>query len=155
MPSSPEPGARRLLGLKQAQMRLARAAALVQRQQALDCRDQADALRSQAEQMVDRAVPLPEAGLSRTTLYDRLRTLAVARAHALELQHRAGELEAQAQACDTQRTALQEQALAHQRKHSKLDCWHQRERQMHTQQRLRRQHHHLLEDISCRPPQPR
>ena len=81
MRSSTDRNASRLLELKVAQVRMARAAAIEQERQGAHRRRQADALRRQALETVERAIPLPEQGLTRTTLYDRLRTLAVARAH--------------------------------------------------------------------------
>lgn len=154
MRSSTDRNASRLLELKVAQVRMARAAAIEQERQGAHRRHQADALRRQALETVERAIPLPEQGLTRTTLYDRLRTLAVARAHALELQQTAGELEGEASACAEQAQELTRQARAHQRKQSKLDHWQQRERQAQARQRQQRQYQHQLEDVSCRSRHP-
>lgn len=155
MRSHADRGVHRLLTLKEAQMRMARSAALAQAQHALDKRNEAAALREQAHVAVDGAVPLPEQGLTRIGLYDRLRTLAVARAHALEMEQSAGELEVQATACDTQQRAFQTQALEHQRKQSKLDHWHRLHNQAQARVRLQRQQQQHVEDMSCRPPQRR
>ncbi|MGE6332976.1 hypothetical protein [Stenotrophomonas sp. NPDC077659] len=147
--------AHRLLALKAAQMHLARAAAATQAQQGAAQRCEAEALRAQAEDTVAQAIPLPEPGLSRSALYDRLRTLAVARAHALELQQAAGDLDTQAAACEERAQASRQQARAHQRKQSKLDHWQQQQRRAQARRHHQRQYQHHLEDVSCRFPPPR
>jgi len=152
MPSHDERSTRRLLTLKDAQMRMARAGAQAQARHAQQQRHEAAELREQAQTTVDQAVLPPEQGLSRVDLYDRLRALAVARAHAMELEQSAGELDQQAQQCDAQQQALQQQAQQHHRKKTKLDHWHRLYRQTQVQTRLRRQQQQNVEDLTCRPP---
>lgn len=145
----------RLLSLKDAQMRMARADAQAQARHALHHRSESTVLREQARATVDQSVLLPEPGLSRTDLYDRLRALAVARAHAMELELSAGELDQQAQRRDAQQQVLQHQAQQHQRKRTKLDHWHRHHCQAQAQLRLRRLQQQHLEDMTCRTPLPR
>lgn len=155
MPSPADHGAKRLLGLKEAQMRIARSGALAQARHAREQRDEALQLRQQAEQTLQAALPKPEQGLSRSALYDRLRALAVARAHALEVEQAAIELDGRAAACDAREQALQRQALQHQRKKSKLEHWHQLRSREQARVRQQRQQQNQTEDLTCRRRLPR
>lgn len=147
-------GVHRLVQLKRTQAALAKAGAAEQARQAHDKRAEANALRQQGIAVVEGALLLPEQGLTRGALFDRLRTLAVARAHAMELEHAATELEQQASYCQGVQRELARQALAHQRKHDKLEHWRMRAsqaRSVHMQ--LHQQQH--VQEMTCRPRRPR
>ena len=84
----------RLTKLKQAQRQLSLLSAQAQQRAAVQRREEAAALRASAEQTLHLATLQPENGLTRSLLFDRLRVLAVARAHALETGHAASDREA-------------------------------------------------------------
>lgn len=150
MRSHPENASRRLLTLKHAQQALAHAAAQAELQDAQTKRADAQRLRDDAAATVDAAMPSPEGGLTRSMLYDRLRTLAVARAHALETIHAAMELEENAGQCETRARELKAIALVHQRKYAKLDVWQSRHRCERARNRERRYRNQQQEDLACR-----
>ncbi|MEI2260070.1 hypothetical protein OHC51_03675 [Stenotrophomonas indicatrix] len=136
-------------------MQLVLSSARRQRDQASQAREQALAFREQGQQVIAEAMLLPEQSLTRGALYDRLRSLAVARAHALELQHAAGELNLQAGTCDEREREFCQQAAAHQRKKSKLEYWNGDARVQRVAAQQRRQQRHLMQEMICRLKQAR
>lgn len=150
MPSPSEANGRRLVKLKQAQQQMARVQAQAQRRDAEGKRDEASQLRLQAAQAVQLALPQPEQGLTLAALYTRLRSLAVARAHAVEVGLAVDELEAEAAACDAREHALQCVAAKHQRKQARFEHWQQACGRLRSRCRLRRQELQQQEDFPCR-----
>jgi len=150
MPSPNEANGKRLIKLKQAQQQMARLQAQAMRRDAEGKRDEAGQLRLQAAQTVRLALPQPEHGLTLATLYTRLRSLAVARAHAVEVGLAAAELESDAAACDAREQAQRCVAVTHQRKQVGLEHWQQVYGLEQSRCRLRRQELQQQEDFSCR-----
>ncbi|GAB3067090.1 hypothetical protein [Stenotrophomonas tumulicola] len=150
MPSPNEANGRRLIKLKQVQQQMARVQAQAQRRDADGKRDEANQLRLQAVQTVQLALPQPEQGLTLAALYTRLRSLAVARAHAVEVGLAAAELEAEAVACDAHEQALRAVAAKHQRKQARFEHWQQVRGRLQSRCRLRRQELQQQEDFPCR-----
>ena len=145
----------RMARLKAVQAQLARSAALVQQQAADARRQEALDLRLSAEETLAGALLPPEQGLTRSTLFDRLRSVAVARAHALESSHAAGELETRAAELQTVAAGHQATAQAHQRKQRKLEHWHARRSEESRRSRERRRHLQELEEFPCHCRSPR
>lgn len=145
----------RLTKLKQAQRQLALMSAQAQQRAAVQRREEAAALRASAEQTLQLATLQPEDGLTRSLLFDRLRVLAVARAHALETGHAAGDREAEAERCDAAERVQRERAALQHRKQKKLEHWHARQRQATNRLRESRLHTQTLDEIACRRRSPR
>lgn len=124
----------------------------------LDARDkagQAAALLERAKGLRDgvgdgAALQIEEHGLTRATLFDRLRMLAVARAHAIETRRHAATLEASATALQEEEAELRRQAAQHQRKHHKLATWVELTETRRRRLRERRIEQLTQEDYACR-----
>ena len=145
----------RLVKLKQAQRQLSLLSAQAQQRAAAARREEAAALRASAEQALDRALLQPEAGLSRSLLFDRLRVLAVARAHALETGHAAGDLEADATRCEAEEAGQRQHAALQYRKQKKLEHWHVQHHRQASRLRELRIYTQQLDEIACRRRSPR
>lgn len=146
---------RQLLKLKQAQRQLSLLSAQAQHKIAAARREEASALRASASETLGRALLQPETGLSRSLLFDRLRILAVARAHALEAGHSAGDLDADAARCDTEEAAQRQRAALQCRKQKKLEHWHHRQRREASRRRELRLYTQELDELTCRRRSPR
>jgi len=155
MTSRADRHAPRLIRVKQAQARTALSAAQAQRAIAAARQDEADALRRSAQSTLDTVQLMPEQGLSRSDLYDRLRSVAVARAFALESTHVASELDAEVRQLEAGAEAFRQSAAAHQRKERKLEHWHGLRRAQIRRQRERQRHHQEQEDFPCHRRSPR
>lgn len=142
--------ARRLLRLKQTQTLLARADADAAQQLATRQREEAAALRDMAAQAVDAARPKAETGLSLAMLQQRLRTLAVARAYAMENALAAADLETRAVQNEEQGRMHLARATRHHRKERKLGAWQERVVKTQERQRQRRQYQNHTEEFQCR-----
>ena len=140
----------RLVQLKKAQRQLSLLSAQAQHAAASARREEADALRNAAEQALHRAILQPESGLSRSALFDRLRVLAVARAHALESGHAATDLETDAARCDAEGAGQRQRAAVQYRKQKKIEHWHAHYRRQASRLRELRLHTQQLDEISCR-----
>lgn len=149
MTSRAERHAPRLMRVKHAQARIALAAAQAQHAVAAARQAEAEALRSSAQGTLDNAQLVPEQGLSRSDLYDRLRSVAVARAHALESTHVAGELEAEVRQLETAAEGSRQTAAQHHHKEKKLQHWHALRSAQSRQRRERRRHTQEQEDFAC------
>jgi len=138
-----------MVRFKQAQMQMALSAAQGQKQAADARHAEANGLRQSAAETLAGALMQPEQGLSRSLLFDRLRSVAVARAHALEVGHAAGELEAQARLLQQQENELRQVATAHHRKQQKLEKWQSMRVAEATRHRERRRHMQEQEEFPC------
>jgi len=144
-----------LVRLKQAQRQLSLLSAQSQQRAAAAHRDEAAALRASAELALERAILQPEAGLSRSLLFDRLRILAVARAHALETGHAANDLEADAIRCEAEEAGQRQRAALQYRKQKKLEHWHRSRNREERRLLESRRHTQQLDEIACRRRSPR
>ncbi len=147
---SAERRATHLLQMKRLQVRLRSLACTAATTQAQQLHAEAESLRTSARTTVQASIPLPEQGLGRAALFERLRLLAVARAHALELTQRASELDQQARAHDATAQDHRRAAGLSQRKANKLEHWQQRQRRLQQRRRDHRHHLELLEEAACR-----
>lgn len=141
---------RQLVKLKQAQRQLSLLSAQAQQQAAAARREEAEGLRASARRTLDCAVLQPETGLSRSLLFDRLRVLAVARAHALEAGHAAGDLDADAAQCEAEEAQQRQRAALQFRKQKKLEHWHHRQRREASRRRELRLYTQQLDELTCR-----
>ncbi len=139
-----------LVKLKQAQQQLALLAAQAQHRAAAARREEAVALRASAEASLDHAALQPEPGLSRSALFDRLRVLAVARAHALETGHAASDLDAEAAECEALETEQRQRAAAQLRKQKKIEHLQSGQRRETARRRETRLYTQQLDEITCR-----
>ncbi|MEN5426493.1 hypothetical protein ABE522_09055 [Stenotrophomonas pennii] len=155
MNSPAELRGRQLVRLKQAQRQLSLLSAQSQQQAAAARREEAAGLRASASETLDRAVLQPETGLSRSLLFDRLRILAVARAHALETGHAAGDLEADAAQCEAAEVQQRQRAALQFRKQKKLEHWHHRQHREASRRRELRLYTLQLDELTCRRRSPR
>lgn len=155
MHSHAEPAARRIARLKQAQQQMQLASAQRQQRQAQAKRADAEQLRASAAQTVAGAQLQPEQDITRQGLYDRLRVLAVARAHAQESTLAAGQLDSEAAECEAAEQQLRVSAQAHQRKQAKLVQWGMRQRRQALRQQDRQQQQQQIEEILCHRLYPR
>jgi len=138
-----------MLRLKQAQAQLALASAH-DRQQAAQARSvEAEWLRRSAADTLEQALMQPEQGLTRNALFDRLRAVAVSRAHALEARHAASELEHRARQLQQQNVELLALASACQRKQQKLEHWQSRRIAEAARRRERHRQIQEQEDFPC------
>ena len=142
--------ARRVCELKrrQAASALAGARELASQRQAR--LDEARSLREDSQQALVDAMPMEEQGLTRRALYDRLRTLAVARAHALESGHHATSLEAAAADCHEAERAQRHRAAVHEGKRRKIDEWLRRATRERLQRLEQRNEQEVQEEYACR-----
>lgn len=141
---------KQLVRLKQAQRQLSLLSAQAQQRAAAARREEATALRASAQQALDRAVLQPETDLSRSTLFDRLRGVAVVRAHALESGHAAGDLDADAAQFDAHEAEQRQRAALQLRKQKKLEHWQTDQRRDSRRRRELRLHTQQLDEILCR-----
>lgn len=112
-------------------------------------RAQARQLQAQALQMLDQGALCEEHGLQRQQLFDRLRTLAVARAHALDAQQQAGQqLQRAAQMLDQARQ-LQAQSRGQQGRARCLAAVQDRLHRQQQRERGRRQERQAQEEHAC------
>lgn len=150
MPSHREAGVRALLHLKQHQWRTGVHQANLQRDQAQSQRQEAKRLRQEARQALAEADYVPEWGLARAQLYERLRQVAVARAHGLETGLQARQLDQDATKLEQAATQLRQTAASCQRKHEQIQRWTALKTQQHRRRQAHRQNHWLYEEIICR-----
>lgn len=155
MNSPVERRGRQLVKLKQAQRQLSLLSAQAQQQAAAARRDEAAGLRASAQETLERAVLQPETDLTRSLLFDRLRLLAVARAHALETGYAAGDLDADAAQCEAEEAQQRQRAAMQFRKQKKLEHWHRRQHREATRLREVRLYTQQLDEITCRRRSPR
>lgn len=110
----------------------------------------AQLLRSQADQQLQEAQLAEEHGLDRQRLFERLRGVAVARAHVLECALRADQLQEQANHAHEQERQLRQAAATHHARARRLqavgECIDQKLRQA----RQRRHEHQIQEEYACR-----
>ncbi|HEY9132745.1 MAG TPA: hypothetical protein VIM98_13380 [Dyella sp.] len=135
---------------KRAQAEREQATAREHGEAAARAQHEADTLRAAAAACVDDAIVTHELGLDRAALFDRLRTLAVARAHVLESQHRVGELSQQAAHSREQAAVSLRLAVEHRRRSNKLDEWLSRQQRKRRQSAERRAEWETQEDYACR-----
>jgi hypothetical protein len=142
--------ARRICELKrrQAASALTHARELASQRQAR--LDEARLLREHSQQALVDAMPMEEQGLSRRSLYDRLRTLAVARAHALESGHHATSLEVAAAECHEAERMQRHRAVVHEGKRRKIDEWLRRTMRERMLRFERRNEQEVQEEYACR-----
>lgn len=113
-------------------------------------RDEAQTLRRASENLLDDSIVANEHGLSRAQLFSRLRTLAVARAHVLESNHRAGVLDTEAAQNAAHEWELRKQSAEYRRKGKKIAEWSQRQTRASALKSARREEREIQEDYACR-----
>lgn len=113
---------------------------------------EADALslRSQADHRLQQAQLGEEYGIDRQRLFERLRGVAVARAHVLECALRADQLQEQADHAHDQERQLRQAAAAHHSRARRLQAVGAHIEQQLRQARQRRQEHQIQEEYACR-----
>ncbi|MEG2805972.1 hypothetical protein [Stenotrophomonas sp.] len=107
-------------------------------------------LREQASERLQRAELAPALGLARQALFDRLRALAVARAHGLECDLRARQQQERAQQQREAARQLLQQASGHQSRASRLQAMQARLHRAARQARERRDEYAIQEEYACR-----
>lgn len=127
-----------------------RSDARVQAEQAAHRESAARALRSDADGRLQQAQLAEEHGLDRQRLFDRLRGVAIARAHVLECALRADQLQEQAVAAHDQAQELREAAAMHHARARRLQAVGAHIDQRLRQARQRRQERQVQEEHACR-----
>lgn len=117
---------------------------------AVEQEDQADALREQGGEQLQLAELDEMHGISRETLFTRLRGVAIARAHHLECQLRAERLQDEAEDARDQALDLQQQAGTHQSRARRLQSVQAQLSKAQRRALLRRQEREIEEEIACR-----
>jgi len=110
----------------------------------------ARSLRGQAEERLQKAQLGEEHGLDRQRLFERLRGVAIARAHVLECALRADQLQEQADQALEQERALRQAAAAHHSRARRLEAVGRHIDQKLRQARQRRQERQIQEEYACR-----
>lgn len=111
---------------------------------------QAQGVRTQADQQLHQAQLVEEHGLDRQRLFDRLRSVAIARAHVLECDLRARHLQEQAALAREREAELRQAAIEQQSRARRLQAVGERNEHMRRQARLRRQERIIQEEHRCR-----
>lgn len=110
----------------------------------------ARSLRSQADERLQQAQLGEEHGLDRQRLFERLRGVAIARAHVLECALRADQLQEQADQAHQQERELRQAAAAHQSRARRLQAVGRQIDQKLRQARQRRHERQVQEEYACR-----
>jgi hypothetical protein len=83
-------------------------------------------------------------------LFSRLRTLAVARAHVLESDHRAGVLDTEAEQSAALESQCRKQSGEYRRKGKKITEWGHRQTRLVALKSVRREERDIQEEYACR-----
>lgn len=118
--------------------------------QAADHEQQAQGLRTQADLQLQQAQLGEEHGLDRQRLFDRLRTVAIARAHVLECDLRANDLRQQAAQAREREAELRQAAAQQQSRARRLQAVGERFEQKRRQAQRRRHERTIQEEYTCR-----
>ncbi|MGH8036353.1 MAG: hypothetical protein ACREPC_13830 [Stenotrophomonas sp.] len=118
--------------------------------QAADHEQQAHGLRTQADLQLREAQLGEEHGLDRQRLFDRLRTVAIARAHVLECDLRASDLQQQAAQAREREHELRQAAIQQQSRARRLQAVGERIEQKRRQAQRRRHERTIQEEYTCR-----
>ncbi|MFI8718495.1 hypothetical protein ACIGHF_11545 [Stenotrophomonas sp. NPDC077464] len=121
-----------------------------QAEQAAQHETEARSLRGEADEKLQQAQLGEEHGLDRQTLFERLRGVAIARAHVLECGLRAEHLLEQAAAAQAQEQQLRQAAAAHHSRARRLEAVGSHIHQRLRQARQRRQERQVQEEHACR-----
>jgi hypothetical protein len=148
MPSSADP--RRIAHWVEHRAQRLRRDAASQAQQALDHEQQAASLRTDADAKLLDAQVGEELGLDRQRLFDRLRAVAMARAHVLECDLRARDLQLQAGQAREREQHLRRDAAHQQSRARRLEAAGARIEHRHRQALQRRQERQIQEEYACR-----
>jgi len=124
--------------------------ARAQADQAAQREADARALRSEADERLQQAQLGEEHGLDRQRLFDRLRGVAIARAHVLECALRADHLQEEAAAAQEQERQLRQDAAVHHSRARRLQAVGAHIDQKLRQARQRRQERQVQEEHACR-----
>ncbi|MDQ1107921.1 hypothetical protein B8X02_09030 [Stenotrophomonas rhizophila] len=124
--------------------------ASAQAEQAAQRDREAQTLRSAADKRLQAAQLGEEHGLDRQRLFERLRGVAIARAHVLECELRAGHLQEQAGDAREQEQQLRHAAAGNHSRARRLQAVGAHIDQKHRQARLRRQERQIQEEYTCR-----
>lgn len=124
--------------------------ARVQADQAAQREREAQSVRSAADAQLQQAQLTEEHGLDRQRLFERLRGVAIARAHVLECELRAGHLQEQAVDARDQEQQLRHAAAGHHSRARRLQAVGAHIDQKHRQARQRRQERQIQEEYTCR-----
>ncbi len=111
---------------------------------------EARSLRSAADERLQQAQLGEEPGLDRQRLFERLRGVAIARAHVLECELRASHLQEQAGEARDQEQQLRQAAAGNQSRARRLQAVGAHLDQHHRKARLRRQDRQIQEEYTCR-----
>jgi hypothetical protein len=111
---------------------------------------EAQTLRSTADERLQQAQLGEEHGLDRQRLFERLRGVAIARAHVLECALRASHLQEQAGDARGQEQQLRHDAADHHSRARRLQAVGTHIDQKHRQARQRRQERQIQEEYTCR-----
>jgi hypothetical protein len=111
---------------------------------------EAEDLRRASAQLLDEAVVTQEYGLTRAQLFNRLRALAVARAHVLESNHRADVLDTEAAQSSRLEIELKAKSAEHRRKQQKIAEWSRRTTRELVLKLERRAERDIQEEYACR-----
>lgn len=148
MPSSADP--RRIARWVDRRAQRLRSDAAAQSAAALAHDAEANTLRQQANvQLLDAQVG-QEMGLDRQRLFDRLRAVAIARAHVLECDLRARDLQRQAEQARLEEAELQRKAAQQQSRARRLDAAGARIERHRRQAQRRRDERQIQEEYACR-----
>jgi hypothetical protein len=148
MPSPADPARLAALVLHRVQ-RLRREAA-GESTQAARHEQQAQGLRTQADLQLHQAQLGEELGLDRQRLFDRLRTVAIARAHVLECDLRANDLQQQAAQAREREHELRQVAAQQHSRARRLQAVGMRSEQIRRQAQRRRHERTIQEEYTCR-----
>jgi hypothetical protein len=112
--------------------------------------NEAQDLRLAAARLLDEAVVIHEHGMTRDQLFNRLRTLAVSRAHVLESNHRADVLDTEAAQSFKLEAELKRQSSEYRRKGQKIAEWKRRQTRELALKAHRRAEQETQEEYACR-----
>lgn len=113
-------------------------------------KSEAEDLRRASAQLLDEAVVTHEYGVTRDQLFSRLRTLAVARAHVLESNHRAEVLDTEAAQSARLEAELKRTSSEYRRKGQKIAEWNRRQVREVALKAERRAEQEIQEEYACR-----
>ncbi len=148
MPSSADP--RRIAHWVDHRAQRLRRDAAAESARALDHEQQAAGLRTDADTRLLEAQVGEELGLDRQRLFDRLRAVAIARAHVLECDLRARDLQLQAEQAREREQHLRRDAAHQQSRARRLEAAGARLEHRHRQALQRRQERQIEEEYACR-----
>lgn len=140
----------RLIDTKSRQVRSCRTQAAEKQSAAQSGEQQAAQLRDDSAQVLAGAVPMQEHGMTRQSLYERLRLIALARAHAIESLQHAITLENQASQARQAASELTHEAQRHERKQRKIEHWKKLQERALRLRKARRTDHDIQEMHACR-----